>query len=316
MKQLHYLLLTAGVVLAACAPAPHKAEAPASASAAKTVPENPFFGASTLPYQAPPFDKISDADYQPAIEEGMRQQLAEAEHIASDPAAPTFDNTLVALEKSGTLLRRVEAVFSAVTQANTNDILQNIQEIEAPKLAAHRDAIYLNAKLYARVKALYAQRESLGLDAESVRLIERYRRNFVRAGAELAAADQEAMRALNKELSVLGHSFRSKLLAATKAGALILDSANDLDGFSERDLAAAAEAAKNRKLEGKYVVALQNTTLQPAQVSLKNRATPVRLFHWEKYRLLTRAAPISAGRARSSPRLSAPGKPRAARPRT
>ena len=274
---LRYVLLTTSVVLGACAPTPHKTEATASAVSAKAL-ENPFFAASTLPYQAPPFDKISDADYQPAIEEGMRQQLAEVERIANDPAAPTFDNTLIALEKSGALLRRVEAVFGSVTQANTNDALQKVQEIETPKLAAHRDAIYLNANLYARVKALYTTRDSLGLDAESVRLIERYRRNFVRAGAELSASDQETMRALNKELSVLSNAFRSKLLAATKAGALVLDSAGDLDGFSEGDLAAAAEAAKARKLEGKYVIALQNTTQQPAQVSLKNRATREKLF--------------------------------------
>jgi peptidyl-dipeptidase Dcp len=267
------------IVLAACAPAsPKNSAAPAATTAAPAIAENPFFAASTLPYQAPPFDRIKDSDFQPAIEEGMRRQIAEVDKIAGQSDAPTFDNTIVALERTGALLTRVSKVFSALTGANTNDTLQNVQREEAPKLAAHRDAIYLNGRLFARVKVLYAQRETLGLDAESRRLLERYYRTFVRSGAELSAADQSKLRDLNKEQSTLSTAFRDKLLAGTKAGALTADNATELAGLSDADLAAAAEAAKERKLDTKYVIALQNTTQQPAQESLTDRATRERLF--------------------------------------
>jgi peptidyl-dipeptidase Dcp len=270
--------LAIGISIAACAPATQKSDAHKSAAVAPAAIENPLFSASTLPYQAPAFDKIKDADFQPAFTEGMQQQLAEVEKIAeqSDPA--TFDNTIVAMERTGALLTRVGKVFSALSQANTNDTLQKVQQEEAPKLAAHRDAIYLNGKLFARVKSLYSQRDKLELDAESRRLVERYYRTFVRSGAELSAADQASLRESNKEQSKLGASFREKLLAATKAGALVVGNPADLAGFSDADLGAAAEAAKTRKLDGKYVVALQNTTQQPAQSSLKDRATREKLF--------------------------------------
>jgi len=278
------VVLAAASVLAvsACAPqttAPTKSDAAkTSAAATPAAATNPFFAPSSLLYQAPPFDKITDADFQPAIDEGMKQQLAEIETIADNAQAPTFDNTIVAMERSGALLTRVSKVFGALAQANTNDTLQKVQREEAPKLAAHRDAIFLNAKLFERVKAVYAQRDSVGLDADSKRLVERYYRSFVRAGAQLSAADQEKVRELNKEQSKLNTEFREKLLAATKAGALVVDDAADLDGLSPGDLAAAAEAAKTHKLDGKYVIALQNTTQQPAQTSLKQRATRQKLF--------------------------------------
>src|SRR5262244_3004674 len=149
---------------------------------------NPFFAESTLPFHAPPFDKIKDADYQPAIEEGMKDQLAEIEKIANNPDTPTFANTLEAMERSGALLTRVTKVFFNLAQSNTNDTIQKIRSEEAPKLAAHQDTIYLNPKLFARVKALYEKRASLGLDAESAYLLERYYKNFVRAGAQLSDA--------------------------------------------------------------------------------------------------------------------------------
>ncbi len=269
--------LAVGICLAACAATPQKGEvekvAPAPAAAV-----NPFSSASTLPFQAPPFDKFKDSDFQPAIDEGMRQQIVEIEKIADQSDPPSFDNTIVAMERTGRVLTRVSKVFSALTQSNTNDTLQKIQQEEAPKLAAHRDAIFLNPGLFARVKSLYAQRDSLGLDAESRRLLERYYRAFVRSGAVLSAADQASLRELNKEQSKLSTTFRDKLLAGTKAGALVVDDAADLGGFSQADLAAAAEAAKTRKPDGKFVVALQNTTQQPAQESLSNRATREILF--------------------------------------
>ncbi|HEX8905301.1 MAG TPA: peptidyl-dipeptidase Dcp, partial [Longimicrobiaceae bacterium] len=250
--------------------APAPAQAPAR--------ENPFFTRSTLPYQAPPFDRIRDEDYQPALEEGMRRQLAEVQAIAGESAAPTFDNTIVALERSGDLLTRVSNAFGAVTQANTDSILQRVQAEEAPKLAAHRDAIFLNAPLFARVKSLYDRRASLGLTPEQTRLVEKYYEFFVRAGANLSEADKARMRELNREESTLRTSFSTRLLAATKAGAVVVDDRAQLAGLSEAEIAAAAEAAKQRGLEGKWVIPLQNTTQQPAQVSLQNRALRQRLF--------------------------------------
>src|SRR5208282_4037229 len=144
---------------------------PATAADTKFGPSNPFYAPSTLPFHAPPFDKIKDEDYQPAIEAGMAEELTEIQAIADNPAPPTFENTLVALQKTGRLLRRAQAAFSAASQANTNPVLQKVQEDEAPKLAAHSDAIFLNAKCFARVAAVYQQRESLHLDPESLRLL-------------------------------------------------------------------------------------------------------------------------------------------------
>ena len=152
---------------------------------------NPFFSESTLPYHAPPFDKIKDSDYAPAIEEGMKNQLAEIEVIANSTEAPTFANTFEAMERSGALLTRVTKVFFNLTAANTSETLQKIKSDEAPKLAAHSDAIFLNAKLFARVKSLYDKRDALKLDPESRYLVERYYKTFVRAGALLSEADKE-----------------------------------------------------------------------------------------------------------------------------
>jgi peptidyl-dipeptidase Dcp len=265
------------ILLGACAML-----APAPAAAAKGAgtlpPGNPFAEASTLPFQAPPFDKIKVVDYQPAIEAGMRAQIAEDTKIAAQKEAPTFANTIEAMERSGQLLNRVGAVFGAITGADTNETLQKAQEALAPQLAEHQDAIYLNEKLFQRVKTLYDARATLGLDAEQVHLVERYYQNFVRAGAQLNEADKTKLRALNKEESTLSTDFQNKLLAATNAGAVVVDDKADLAGFSDADIAAAADAAKSRKLDGKYVVTLQNTTQQPAQVSLQKRATRERLF--------------------------------------
>jgi peptidyl-dipeptidase Dcp len=253
------------------APAPATPAAPAASS-------NPFYQASTLPYQAPPFDKIRDSDYEPAIEEGMRRHLAEVEGIANQTSQPTFENTIVPLERSGELLSRVGRVFFALTSANTNDTLQAIETRVAPKFAAHSDAIYLNAPLFARIKSLYDRRASLGLDAEQRFLVERYYRNFIRAGAELSEADKTRLRALNQEESKLSTEFSNRLLAATKNAAVVVDDRALLAGLSDGEIAAAAEAAKQRGLDGKWVLVLQNTTQQPSQSSLRNRALRERLF--------------------------------------
>jgi len=251
---------------------------PTKSAHASAAAANPFFSESTLPFHAPPFDKIKDDDYAPAIEEGMKNQLAEIEAIANNPAAPTFANTLEAMERSGALLTRVSKVFFNLTTANTSDTLQKIKADEAPKLAAHSDAIFLNAKLFARVKALYDSRDSLKLDPESHYLVERYFKAFVRAGALLSESDKETLRGLNQEEAKLTTKFEDDVLAETNNGAVVIDNKADLEGLSENDIAAAVELAKERKLDGKWVIALQNTTQQPAMTFLKNRAVRERLF--------------------------------------
>jgi len=239
---------------------------------------NPLFVESMLPYHAPRFDLIRNEHYQPALEEGMRQQLAEIDAIAKQTAPPTFDNTIVAMEKSGALLTRASKAFSGVIGANTNDTLQKVQQIVAPKFAAHSDAIYLNDQLYRRVKSIYDRRASSNFNSEQTALIERYNRDFVAAGANLSEADKIRMRALNQELSKLSTDFSTKLLAGTKTGALVVDRASDLDGLSPDEIETAAQAAKGRGLTGKWVVPLRNTTQQPSQAELKNRAVRQRLF--------------------------------------
>jgi peptidyl-dipeptidase Dcp len=208
----------------------------------------------------------------------MRQQLAEINAIANQTTAPTFDNTILAMEKSGSLLTRVSKTFAAVVGANTNDTLQKVQDVEAPKFAAHSDAIYLNDQLYRRVKSVYDGRESSRLNPEQKALVERYNRDFVRAGAQLSEADKVRMRSINQELSKLSTDFSNKLLAGTKAGALVVDNVSELNGLSNDEIQTAAEAAKQRGLTGKWVLPLRNTTQQPAQAELKNRATRQKLF--------------------------------------
>ncbi len=239
---------------------------------------NPFATASTLPFHAPPFDRIKDSDYQPALEAGMKEQIVEIEPIANQSAPATFDNTIIPMERSGALLTRASKVFNAITSANTDSTLQRIQEQEAPKLAAHTDAIYLNGKLFQRVKSIYDNRQTLGFNPEQTFLVELYYKNFVRAGAQLSEVDKTQLRSLNQEEAKLSTDFQNKLLAATKAGALVIDNLSDLDGMSAGEIAAAAEAAKSRGLTGKWVIPLQNTTQHPAQASLKNRAVRQRLF--------------------------------------
>jgi peptidyl-dipeptidase Dcp len=253
------------------------ANTPAVSADAKFGPSNPFYAPSTLPFHAPPFDKIKDEDYQPAIEAGMAEELSEIQAIADNPAPPTFENALVAMEKTGRLLQRVRAAFGAVTGANTNPLLQKVRTEEAPKQAAHHDAIYLNAKLFARVAAVYQQRATLKLDGESLRLLEVTYDNFVRSGANLSEADKTELKKLNEEISTLSNRFSTKLLAATKDSAYVTTDKGALAGLSDAQIAAAAHAAESRKQEG-YVLALQNTTQQPELGSVSVRATREALF--------------------------------------
>jgi len=273
----------ASLGFAACSPSSDTADTQKQVAVPAVAPdgaqaENPFFTASTLPFQAPPFDKIKESDYGPAIEEGMRQHLAEIEAIAGSAEAPSFDNTLVAMERSGALLSRVMPVFNAVTGANTSDALQKLQEDLAPKLAEYQDAIYLNEKLFQRIATLYDGSAALNLDAESARLLDVTYRQFVANGAKLSAAEKEQLKALNKEESTLSTQFGNRLLGAAKDGAVVVDSADALSGLSEAEIAAAAAAAKDRGLEGKWVLTLQNTTQQPALQALQNRDTRQKLF--------------------------------------
>ena len=246
-------------------------------AAADFGPSNPFYAPSTLPFQAPPFDKIKDSDYQPALEAGMAQQLVEIQAIVNNPEPPTFENTLVAMEKSGQLFNRAMAAFDGVTGANTNPTLQTIKSTEAPKLAAHQDAIYLNLKLFERVAVIYKQRASLHLDPESLRLVEVTYDLFVHSGANLPEADKVQLKKLNEEISTLSDTFTNRLLAATKEGIFVTTDKSALAGLTDAQLAAAAQLAKERQVEG-YAIALQNTTQQPLLATLTNRATRQAIF--------------------------------------
>ena len=243
----------------------------------KFAPQNPFYSPSALPFHAPPFDKIKDEDYQPAIEAGMSQELSEIQSIVDNPAPPTFENTLVVMERSGELLDRASNAFHGVVGANTNPVLEKVQADEAPKLASFRDAIYLNAKLFARVSAIYNQREALHLDPESLRLLQVKYDEFVRSGANLSDNDKAELKKLNEQIATLSNDFRSKVLEATKNGAYSTSDKNALAGLSDAQIAAATAAAQGRKLQG-YLIPLQNTTQQPDLASLTLRSTRQALY--------------------------------------
>jgi peptidyl-dipeptidase Dcp len=264
-----------GITLVVMALAPIAAQA--QAATASFGPSNPFYAASTLPFQAPPFDQIKDSDYQPAIDAGLAQQLKETGAIADNPDAPTFDNTLVALEKSGQLIDRVMLVFNCITSANTNDELEKVQSYEAPRLAANNDAIFLNTKLFARVKAIYDQRASLHLDPESLKLAEWYYDQFVHAGAQLSDADKDKLKKLNAEDATLENDFLTRLLAGTKDGAYSTTDPAALAGLNDAQLASAQQAAQGRKQQG-WLIPLQNTTQQPYLTFLSNRDTRHAIF--------------------------------------
>jgi peptidyl-dipeptidase Dcp len=267
-------ILTTGISVALGAAS---ASAQTQPAIAEYGPNNPFYAPSTLPFQAPSFDKIKDSDYQPAIDAGMATQINEVEAIANKSAPPTFENTFVALERTGQLLTRVMAVFNCVTGANTNDALQKVQAYEAPRLAAQQDAIYLNSKLFARVKAVYDQRASLHLDPESLRLVEYDYQQFVKAGANLSDADKAKLKKLNEEESTLENTFENQLLAAAKTGGFSTTDVKVLAGLSEAQVAGAAEDAQARKQQG-WLLPLQNTTQQPDLAFLTDRVTRQAIF--------------------------------------
>ncbi|WP_447736860.1 M3 family metallopeptidase [Rhodanobacter soli] len=238
---------------------------------------NPFFSESPLPLHYPQFDKIRDSDFAPAFDRGMAEHLEEVQAIAGNAEAPTFDNTIIALEQSGQILRRTSTVFFSLVGVDTNDARKALQAEYAPKLAAHRDAISLDPQLFARIQQLYDTRDGLGLDAEGVRLVERYHTDFVRAGAKLSDADKAHLKEINGELAKLGTKFSQNVLAEVNDSAVVVDTKEELAGLTDEQIGAAAAAAKEKDLDGKYVIALLNTTGQPPEAQLQNRALRERL---------------------------------------
>lgn len=274
MKNLSYFVTGMLLILmAACNPQGNK-----SSEGSQDLASNPFMHVSTLPFHAPDFSKIKDSHFAPAFAEGLKQQLAEIDSIAQNPQAPTFENTLVALEKSGQLLRRVNGVFNMLSGANTDSVLQKLSEDIAPKLAAQQDAMFLNDKLFQKVKTLYDNKEKLNLDKESARLLDFYYNQFLRAGANLSPDDKEKLKKLNEEEAGLSAKFTNQLLAAAKAGALVVDNKDALKGLSDGALNSAAQDAANAGKKGAWLLPLQNTTQQPALQSLENRDTRQKLF--------------------------------------
>ncbi|WP_144283554.1 M3 family metallopeptidase [Chryseobacterium echinoideorum] len=241
---------------------------------------NPLMKKSKLQYEAPEFDKIKDEHFKPAFEFGLKQHDADILKIANNPEKATFENTLVALEKSGEVLKRAVIVFSNLTSANTNPALQALDEEYAPIFAAHSDKMYLNENLYQRIKSISEN----GLDSESKRLLQYYKQNFEIAGANLSAADKEKLKQINQELASLSTQYSNKLLEARKQGGVFFTDVKELDGLSADEIAAAANDAKNAGKPGQYLLTLLNTTQQPLLQNLNNRATREKLFKasWER----------------------------------
>ncbi len=269
------LALAVGGITAA-----HAAETMPSAGAVRTAPimkKNPFLAPSSLPFGLPPFDLIGNDDYGPAYQEGMRIRLQEMTAIADNPAAPTFDNTIVAMERSGRLMERVSSVFGNLTGANTNPEMEALDLQLAPQLAAHSDAVLLNTKLFQRIQSIHDKRADHGLNAEAIRLVERYRTDFVRAGATLSEADKARLKVMNGEIATLSATFSQNVLKDINASAVVVDTRAELDGLSPAEITAASDAATTRGLPGKFVIALINTTDQPPEAVLTNRALRQRL---------------------------------------
>lgn len=233
--------------------------------------ENPFYSESDLYMKFPPFDKIKNEHYLPAFEKGIKEHIIEIETIANNDQDPTFNNTIIAMETSGQLLDRVSTVFFSLTSAHTNDDMEKIRSEMAPKLSAHSDQILLNGPLFNRISQLYDQRYKLGLDSEGIRLIEKYYIDFVRSGAKLSSEEKEKLKSINGEIAVLQTNFSQNILKEVNALAVVVDSRDELDGLTDSAIEAAANEANSRGLDGKYVIALKNTSGQPSMSSLTNR---------------------------------------------
>ncbi|HET9047752.1 MAG TPA: M3 family metallopeptidase [Chiayiivirga sp.] len=281
MKQTLAIALTvSALTLASCSPAPAPApdSTPKATAPAADEATNVLLSPSTLPFQYPAFDRIRDSDFAPAFDQGMAEQLKEIAAITGNAETASFDNTIVALERSGQGLRRAMMVFMNLVGADTNDARKKLQADYASRFAAHMDAITLDAALFARIQSLYDNRAQLDLDAESARLLERYYSDFVRAGAKLDETQKTRLKAINAELAQLATQFSQNVLAEVNDSAVVVDDRAQLAGLSDEAIATAAEAAKARGLEGKFVIALQNTTTQPPLTYLSDRALRQRIF--------------------------------------
>jgi peptidyl-dipeptidase Dcp len=237
--------------------------------------DNPLLHRSSLQYQAPPFNLIKDEDFKPAFEEGLKSHDAEIDKIANNTAKPTFENTVLALEISGENLNRATGIFYNLTGSNTNPTLQKIEEDYAPIFSAHSDKLYLNDKIYKRIKAL----NMAALKGEDKRLVEYYIQQFELAGANLSVANKEKVKKINEEQATLSAQFGNRLLLARKKGAVLFDDEKELDGLSKEELAAAKTKATEAGQDGKYLISLLNTTQQPLLPSLTNRATREKIFN-------------------------------------
>ena len=301
------LAIATTLVGAATAPDAHAAHKKPTMHAA-AAHSNPFFADSPLPLHFPQFDKIKDDDFAPAFDRGMAEQLKEIDAIVNNPKPATFENTIVAMEKSGQILARAGIVFGNLVGANTNDTLNKLNEQYSAKFAAHSDKISLNPKLFARIKSLYERRTSLGLDAQSVRLIERYYTDFVRSGANLTEAQKTRVKAINEEMATLSAKYTQDVLDERNDSAIIVDSKDELKGLSDEQIEGLAADAKAHKHEGKYLIALLNTTIQPITAQLENRALRERIYkasmargsrgnQWDTTALISRVAKLRAERA-------------------
>jgi len=274
MLKIYFLPVFLLVLFMSCSPGKN----PDNKSVKEMKESNSLLIESSLDFHAPAFDKIKNSDYAPAFSEGIQIQLAEISKIADNKSEATFENSLVALEKSGRLLKRVSLVFGLLTSANTNPELQKLQEDIAPKLSAVNDAIYLNTNFYQRVEKIYLNRAQLNLDAESKRLVEYYYQQFQLAGAKLSDDGKEKMKKLNAEEASLSARFTNKLLAASKKSALTVSDQHELSGLGQSTIEAAAEKTGTDTSVHQWSIPLQNTTQQPALQSLISRTTRQKLF--------------------------------------
>jgi len=305
------LAIAAALALTGCASTPTEPEKTTMTEPAAPMPvaeSNPFFEVSPLPLHYPQFDKIKDSDFAPAFDRGMAEQVSEINAIANNQDAPTFENTILAMEKSGQLLGRASRTFGNFTSANTNDTLNKLDEEYSPKFAAHYDSISLNPKLFARIKALYEKRDNLGLDAEGVRLVERYYKDFVHSGANLTEDQKTRIKAINSEMASLTTKFSQSVLAERNDSAIIVDNRADLAGLSDEQIGIFADAAKAEKMPGKYRIALVNTTIQPILPQIDNRALRERIHkasiargsrgnQWDTREIVSKVAKLRAERA-------------------
>ncbi len=302
-------LAISATALVGCDKSPAPTSSDKAAMPADAAQDNPFFAESPLQLKFPQFDKIKDSHFGPAFDRGMAEQVKEMEAIANSAEPATFENTILAMERTGQLLSRAAAVFGNLTSANTNDALDKLDEEYSPKFAAHGDSIYLNPKLFERIKSLYEKRDTLGLDPEGVRLVERYYTDFVRSGANLTEEQKTRVKAINGEMATLTTKFGQNALDEVNDSAVVVDSRDELKGLTDEQIAVLAESAKENKQDGKFRIALLNTTGQPLVAQLENRALRERIYkasmsrgsrgnQWDATDIVSRVTKLRAERAK------------------